>query len=144
MPSMIRLRRVGRNKQSNFRVVVMDKTSPRDGAYLEAIGFYNPRTKPAELRLDLAKVDEWVAKGAQLSDTVASLVRKARRGGDRTVEIVPIGGHPPKAAPVAEPPAAKPARSRSRAAAAPAEAQAVEPAAAIEEPAADEAQSPEA
>jgi small subunit ribosomal protein S16 len=85
MPVTIRLRRVGRNKQSNFRVVVTEKTAPRDGAYLEAIGFYNPRPKPAELRLDLARLDEWIERGAELSDTVASLARKARRGGDAKV-----------------------------------------------------------
>jgi small subunit ribosomal protein S16 len=85
MPVTIRLRRVGRNKQSNFRVVVTEKTSPRDGAYLEAIGFYNPRPKPAELRLNLARLDEWIERGAELSDTVASLARKARRGGDSKV-----------------------------------------------------------
>jgi small subunit ribosomal protein S16 len=85
MPVTIRLRRVGRNKQSNFRVVVTEKTAPRDGAYLEAIGFYNPRPKPAELRLDLARLDEWIERGAELSDTVASLARKARRGGDKKV-----------------------------------------------------------
>jgi small subunit ribosomal protein S16 len=85
MPVTIRLRRVGRNKQSNYRVVVTEKTAPRDGAYLEAIGFYNPRPKPAELRLDLARLDEWIERGAELSDTVASLARKARRGGDKKV-----------------------------------------------------------
>ena len=89
MPVTIRLRRVGRNKQSNFRVVVTEKTAPRDGAYLEAIGFYNPRPKPAELRLDLARLDEWIERGAELSDTVASLARKARRGGDSKVAYNP-------------------------------------------------------
>jgi len=119
MPSMIRLRRVGRNKQSNFRVVVVDRQAPRDGAYIEAIGFYNPRSRPAELRLDLSRLDAWIASGAQMSDTVASLARKARRGGDRTVEIVPVGGRPKVETPTAAP-AAKPGRSRSRAAARPA------------------------
>lgn len=88
MPVTIRLRRVGRNKQSNFRVVVTEKTAPRDGAYLEAIGFYNPRPRPAQLRLDLGKLDEWIGKGAEVSDTVASLARRARRGGDRTVALM--------------------------------------------------------
>jgi len=88
----IRLRRVGRKAQPYYRVVVTDSRAPRDGAYLDAIGFYNPRSKPAELRLDLDRVDAWVAKGAGLSDTVASLVRKARRGGDRTVALKPMAG----------------------------------------------------
>ena len=91
MSVTIRLRRVGRKKQPSYRMVVADKASPRDGAYLDVVGFYNPRSKPAELRVDLEKVDRWVGQGAQLSDTAASLVRKARRGGDDTVSMVPMG-----------------------------------------------------
>ena len=98
MPVTIRLRRVGRNKQSNFRVVVTEKTAPRDGAYIEAIGFYNPRTKPAELRLDLAKLDEWIGRGAELSETVASLAKKARRGGDAKVGMMATAAAGPKTA----------------------------------------------
>jgi small subunit ribosomal protein S16 len=86
----IRLRRVGRKAQPYYRVVVTDSRSPRGGAYLENIGFYSPLGKPAELRLDLARVDAWVAKGAGMSDTVASLVRRARRGGDREVALKPM------------------------------------------------------
>jgi small subunit ribosomal protein S16 len=81
----IRLRRVGRKAQPYYRVVVADSATPRDGYYLDTVGFYNPRTRPAELRMDLVKVDEWVSKGAGMSTTVASLVRKARRGGDDSV-----------------------------------------------------------
>jgi small subunit ribosomal protein S16 len=111
MPVTIRLRRVGRNKQSNFRVVVTEKTAPRDGAYIEAIGFYNPRPKPAELRLDLGKLDEWVSRGAELSDTVASLARKARRGGDSKVayDADPLGRAAAAAAAEAAEAAAAPA-----------------------------------
>lgn len=87
MSVRIRLRRIGRKKQPYYRVVVTDTRAPRDGAYLETVGFYNPRTKPADLRLSLDRVDAWVADGAGLSDTVASLVRKARKGGDRTVKL---------------------------------------------------------
>jgi small subunit ribosomal protein S16 len=71
-------------------VVVTDHTRPRDGQYLETIGVYNPRTKPAQLRLDLVKVEQWVGQGARLSDTVASLVRKARKGGDDSVAYKPL------------------------------------------------------
>jgi small subunit ribosomal protein S16 len=98
----IRLRRVGRKAQPYYRVVVTDSRAPRGGAYLDAIGFYNPRLKPAELRLDLERVDAWVAKGAGLSDTVASLVRKARRGGDRTVALKPMANAPAAEAAPAE------------------------------------------
>ncbi len=138
MPNMIRLRRVGRNKQANFRVVVVDKQAPRDGAYIESIGFYNPRSEPAELRLVLEKLDGWVAKGAQMTDTVASLARKARKGGDRVVEIVPLSGRPPKPAAPVETPPAKPARGAA-AKAAKTEAPPADDAAA---PVADEAPAP--
>jgi small subunit ribosomal protein S16 len=110
MSVRIRLRRIGRKKQPYYRVVVSDSRTPRDGAYLETVGFYNPRAKPAELRLSLERVDAWVADGAGLTDTVASLVRKARKGGDRTVAISPFGAPPEKkqsraAAPDPAPPA---------------------------------------
>jgi small subunit ribosomal protein S16 len=88
MPVKIRLRRIGRKKQPYYRVVVTDSTSPRDGAYLDSVGFYNPTRQPAELRLDLAKVDEWTGKGAQMTPTVRSLLRKARQGGDAKVELM--------------------------------------------------------
>ena len=114
MSVRIRLRRIGRKKQPYYRVVVTDSRAPRDGAYLEAVGFYNPRTKPAELRLSLERVDAWVAQGAGLSETVASLVNKARKGGDPSVALGAYGEAPVKkvrdvvtaaaaAAPVAEP-----------------------------------------
>ncbi len=88
MSVTIRLRRVGRKKQPSYRVVVTDSTRPRDGKYIEVVGFYNPRTKPAQLRLDLQKVESWIGQGAEMSDTVASLVRKAKQGGDRSVALM--------------------------------------------------------
>lgn len=88
MSVKIRLRRIGRKKQPYYRMVVIDSASPRDGAYLDTVGFYNPGRKPAELRMDLDKVDAWTSKGAEMSDTVRSLVRKARKGGDDRVELV--------------------------------------------------------
>ena len=122
MSVRIRLRRIGRKKQPYYRMVVTDSRAPRDGAYLETVGFYNPRTKPAELRIALERVDAWVAEGADLSDTVASLVKKARKGGDRTVALTPFGAAPEKkqtrtAAPAAEPePAAEKAPAEAPAA----------------------------
>jgi small subunit ribosomal protein S16 len=94
MSVTIRLRRVGRKKQPSYRVVVTDSSRPRDGQYIETIGFYNPRIQPAELRLDLDKVGLWVDKGAGLSDTVASLVRKAKKGGDDKVAVSPMPNAP--------------------------------------------------
>jgi small subunit ribosomal protein S16 len=88
MSVKIRLRRIGRKKQPYYRLVVIESTSPRDGAYLDTVGFYNPGRQPAELRMDLDKVEAWTSKGAEMSDTVRSLVRKARKGGDAKVELV--------------------------------------------------------
>jgi small subunit ribosomal protein S16 len=85
MSVKIRLRRVGRKRQPSYRVVVARSADPRGGEYLDTVGFYNPRTQPAELRLDLPKIDEWLGKGAEMSDTAASLIRKARKGGDSSV-----------------------------------------------------------
>jgi small subunit ribosomal protein S16 len=131
MSVKIRLRRVGRKKQPYYRVVVTDTAAPRDGQYLDTVGFYNPLTRPAELRMDLGKVDQWMADGAGLSDTVASLVRKARRGGDAKVAL--------------KQPEEAPGTTRSRQAQAVAQAEApVEPAAAAEPPAAEAAVEPAA
>ena len=87
MSVTIRLRRVGRKKQPFYRVVVADSRDAREGKYLESVGHYSSTSKPAELRLDLARVDEWLAKGAEMSDTVRTLVNKARKGGDDSVVI---------------------------------------------------------
>ena len=77
----IRLSRGGAKKRPFYQIVVADSRSPRDGRFIERIGFFNPiATGNAErLRLDVAKVDAWVAKGAELSDRVASLVKEARK-----------------------------------------------------------------
>jgi small subunit ribosomal protein S16 len=91
MSVKIRLRRTGRKKKPNYRVVVAESTSPRDGEYLDSLGTYNPLLNPAELRIDLEKVDKWLSEGAEMSDTVASLVRRARKGGDDKVAIRSIG-----------------------------------------------------
>jgi len=83
----IRLRRVGRKKQPSYRIVVAESRAPRDGAYLDVVGFYDPRRQPAELRMDLEKVDYWLSRGAELTETARSLVKKARKGGDRSVAV---------------------------------------------------------
>jgi small subunit ribosomal protein S16 len=119
MPLRIRLRRVGRKKQPSYRIVVADATTPRDGAYVDIVGFYNPRTQPATLEMDLSKLDEWLGKGASLSTTAASLVRKARKGGDAKVgytspEAKAAAAAAPAAAPAVRPEPAKPAAAGSR------------------------------
>lgn len=118
MAVTIRLRRIGRKKQPSYRVVVTDSAKPRGGEYLDTIGFYNPRQKPAELRLDLEKVDSWVDKGAGMSDTVASLVRKARRGGDDKVALRSLKGEHERPTVEVHEPEAAPKKGRKQAAAA--------------------------
>jgi len=74
----IRLSRHGAKKDPHYRVVVSEKSSPRDGRFLEIVGHYNPALKPIRLHLDLERVDYWVSQGAQPSETVRSLIRRVR------------------------------------------------------------------
>ena len=77
MAVRIRLKRMGAHKSPFYRVVVADSRSPRDGRFIEEIGTYNPVAQPAIVNIDTQKALEWIDKGAQLSDTVRSLLRKA-------------------------------------------------------------------
>jgi small subunit ribosomal protein S16 len=77
MAVRIRLTRVGAKKQPTYRVVVADARSARDSRAIETIGHYNPRTEPIELNVDETKAKEWLAKGAQPSDTVVRLFKQA-------------------------------------------------------------------
>lgn len=92
MAVKIRLRRVGRKKQPSYRMVVIESENPRGGAYLDTVGYYNPQRKPAQLNIDLSKIDEWLGRGATMSETTESLVRKARRGGDKSVAVSGMPG----------------------------------------------------
>jgi small subunit ribosomal protein S16 len=78
---------MGRKKQPHYRVVVADSTSPRDGRFVETLGYYKPLAKPARLVLDMERVEHWLDEGAQPSGTVKSLISKARRGGDAAVAV---------------------------------------------------------
>ena len=93
----IRLRRMGAKKQPTYRFVVADSRSPRDGKFIEILGHYNPRTEPKTLEVDAEKAKQWLAKGAQPSETVRRLFaekgimdrgpipttkRKPRKGGE--------------------------------------------------------------
>lgn len=71
----IRLRRVGRKKQAGFRLVATEKESPRDGRFIEVLGFYNPRTEPATIQLQEDRIYEWLDKGAQPSDGAEKVLR---------------------------------------------------------------------
>jgi small subunit ribosomal protein S16 len=77
MAVRIRLTRVGAKKQPSYRLVVADSRAARDGRAIDTIGHYNPRTDPIELRIDEAKARDWLAKGAQPSDTVLRLFKQA-------------------------------------------------------------------
>jgi small subunit ribosomal protein S16 len=74
---MIRLARIGARKQPYYRVVVIEKERARNGRALEIVGLYNPRTSPATVDLKRERIDYWVSKGAQLSETVGRLLAKA-------------------------------------------------------------------
>jgi small subunit ribosomal protein S16 len=73
----IRLRRIGAKKQPSYRLVAADKESPRDGRFLEILGFYNPRTEPTTLTLKEDRIYDWMSKGAQPSDSVTKLFNTA-------------------------------------------------------------------
>jgi small subunit ribosomal protein S16 len=71
--------RMGAKKKPSYRVVVKEKLSKRDGAYVENVGFYNPTREPAEVRLNMERVNYWIGKGAQPTDTVRQLIKRQAR-----------------------------------------------------------------
>jgi len=73
----IRLRRVGAKKQPSYRVVAADKESPRDGRFIENLGFYNPRTEPATIQLQEDRIYTWLGNGAQMSDSAEKVLQIA-------------------------------------------------------------------
>lgn len=104
MAVKIRLRRVGAKHQPSYRIVVADSRSPRDGRFIDQVGTYNPRTHPATVTLNRDKAIEWLRKGAQPTETVEILLKKA--------SIVPSevrkGDAPAGAGVYSQGPAAKP------------------------------------
>jgi len=74
----IRLRRTGCKNNAAYRVVAADERAPRDGKFLEILGWYEPKREGENYKLNLDRIAEWQSKGAQMSETVASMVRKAR------------------------------------------------------------------
>ena len=82
MAVTIRLRREGNRNRPFYRIVVADSRARRDGRFIEMIGNYDPQSKDAvNYKIDFAKADDWISKGAQASDTVRSLIKKARKAG---------------------------------------------------------------
>ncbi|MDW7739899.1 MAG: 30S ribosomal protein S16 [Bacillota bacterium] len=77
MAVRIRLKRMGAKKKPFYRIVVADSRYPRDGRFIEEIGYYNPTTTPTTFKVDEEKVRQWISKGAKPSDTVRALLDKA-------------------------------------------------------------------
>jgi len=73
----IRLRRIGAKKNPYYRVVVADSRFPRDGRFIEELGTYAPLADPSEFKVDAERVKDWISKGAQPTDTVRALLKKA-------------------------------------------------------------------
>ncbi|MFO7624137.1 MAG: 30S ribosomal protein S16 [Anaerolineales bacterium] len=73
----IRLRRVGAKGQPSYRIIAADKEAPRDGRFLEILGFYNPRTNPSTIQVKEDRVFDWISKGAQMSDSVQQVFRSS-------------------------------------------------------------------
>ena len=72
----IRLRRMGKKKSPFYRIVVADSRCPRDGRFIEEVGYYNPMNNPAEIKVNEEKVQEWLKNGAQPTETVKSILTK--------------------------------------------------------------------
>lgn len=77
MAVKIRLKRMGAKKTPFYRIVVADSRYPRDGRFIEQIGYYNPLTDPADIRVDAEKAQKWLANGAQPTETVKSILKKS-------------------------------------------------------------------
>ena len=77
MAVKMRLRRRGAKKAPFYRVIVADSRSPRDGRFIDEIGYYNPLTNPAEIKIDAEKAKKWIDNGAQPTETVKSLLKKS-------------------------------------------------------------------
>jgi len=94
----IRMRRTGSKKRPFFRIVVSEARSKKEGQFIDILGFYNPRTKPAVFEIDKEKVAHWVKVGARPSDSVRTLMAKHMTR-DRSVVVEPVAAAP--AAPTA-------------------------------------------
>ncbi len=77
MAVKIRLKRIGAKKAPFYRVIVADERSPRNGRFIDEIGYYNPMTNPADIKIDADKATKWIANGAQPTETVKALLKKS-------------------------------------------------------------------
>jgi small subunit ribosomal protein S16 len=114
MAVSIRLRREGAKNRPYYKVVVADSRSPRDGKFIEIIGTYDPKKTGHNSTLKLDRIDHWISKGAQPSDTVRSLIKKNRK---QTAAAPAEASAPAEEAPAAEEPASAPAATEEPAAA---------------------------
>jgi small subunit ribosomal protein S16 len=90
MAVKIRMSRTGANNDISFRIVAADSRSPRDGNILEKLGWYDPKLAGVNFSMKLDRVDFWVSKGAEITDAVAVLIRKARRAAQRAAVEAPV------------------------------------------------------
>src|SRR5438552_15024243 len=105
MAVAIRLRREGALNRPYFKVVVTDKRSPRDGKFIEIVGTYDPKKPGLNSTLKLDRIEHWISKGAQPSDTVRSLIKKNRKQASAPAEAPAVAEAPaeePSAAPATE------------------------------------------
>ena len=107
----LRLRRMGAKKRPSYRIVATDSRSPRDGRFIEAFGFYDPLTQPATVRVDFERARHWLGVGAQPSDTVRDIFRRAGVLGGESA----ANGAVAAAAASAEPPVTEPAAAEETA-----------------------------
>ncbi len=82
MSVKMRLARIGAKKNAMYRVVVTNSRSPRDGRFIEQVGFFDPNQEPAQIRFDEERVKHWLSVGVQPSDTVASLIKAAAKAAE--------------------------------------------------------------
>jgi small subunit ribosomal protein S16 len=107
----MRLRRMGAKHQPSYRIVVADSRSPRDGRYIDQVGFYDPLTNPATIRIDEEKAADWLRRGAQPTETVAILL------GKQNIDSFEVrGSKKPRPAPRTKAPAKKKAAEEAPAA----------------------------
>lgn len=88
MAVKIRLKRVGAKKNPHYRVVIADARAPRDGRFIEEIGSYNPQTQPSTIKIKMDRAEYWLSQGAQPTETVRSLLKKAGQNGTAQAEEV--------------------------------------------------------
>ena len=86
----LRLTRLGAKKRPFYRIIAADARSPRDGRFIEQLGYYDPMKDPFDLKLDLGRVDHWLSVGAQPTDTVSRLIERARKATPDTPAEEPV------------------------------------------------------